>query len=159
MTKRVLSFLLCLSLVLCVAGCRAAKSSDDEDSGSEALNSSYEAASDSSSEGKAKNSEVDGNEVDQEFESVLGSYIKTGEEGSISLISLYSDGRAIFILEGLAKDYEWDIDGDDFHLYESGAEDGSENEISGKYEQGKIDLGEYGTFVLDRNFVLTLPEQ
>ncbi len=145
MMNRVLSFLLCLSLVLCVAGCEATKSSDKENG--EALNNSYEVESNSS--------EADGNEVNEEYESVLGSYIKTGEENSISLINLYSDGRAIFILEGFAKDYEWDIDGDDFHLYESGAD----NEISGKYEQGKIVLDEYGTFMHDPDFVFSLPQE
>lgn len=145
MMNRVLSFLLCLSLVLCVAGCEATKSSDKENG--EALNNSYEVESDSG--------EADGNEVNEEYESVLGSYIKTGEENSISLINLYSDGRAIFILEGFAKDYEWDIDGDDFHLYESGAD----NEISGKYEQGKIVLDEYGTFMHDPDFVFSLPQE
>ena len=145
MMNRVLSFLLCLSLVLCVAGCEATKSSDKENG--EALNNSYEVESNSG--------EADGNEVNQEYESVLGSYIKTGEENSISFISLYSDGRAIFVLEGSAKDYEWDIDGDDFHLYESGAD----NEISGKYEQGKIVLDEYGTFMHDPDFVFSLPQE
>ena len=145
MMNRVLSFLLCLSLVLCVAGCEATKSSDKENG--EALNNSYEVESNSG--------EADGNEVNEEYESVLGSYIKTGEENSISLINLYSDGRAIFILEGFAKDYEWDIDGDDFHLYESGAD----NEISGKYEQGKIVLDEYGTFMHDPDFVFSLPQE
>ena len=145
MMNRVLSFLLCLSLVLCVAGCEATKSSDKENG--EALNNSYEVESNSG--------EADGNEVNEEYESVLGSYIKTGEENSISLINLYSDGRAIFILEGFAKDYEWDIDGDDFHLYESGAD----NEISGKFEQGKIVLDEYGTFMHDPDFVFSLPQE
>ena len=145
MMNRVLSFLLCLSLVLCVAGCEATKSSDKENG--EALNNSYEVESNSG--------EADGNEVNEEYESVLGSYIKTGEENSISLINLYSDGRAIFILEGFAKDYEWDIDGDDFHLYESGVD----NEISGKYDHGKIVLDEYGTFMHDPDFVFSLPQE
>ena len=40
-------------------------------------------------------------------------------------------------------------------MYESGAD----NEISGKYGQGKIVLDEYGTFVHDPDFIFSLPQE